>query len=83
MEIFFTPHFSQFFINYHWARKALGTMGTIKLTERIISTTLLFPFYIQRAIHKIKTKEYINKNFRQWWWSPLIPALGRQRQADL
>jgi hypothetical protein len=37
---------------------------------------------------KIKTKPKLNKNkikkslARQWWCTPLIPALGRQRQVD-
>jgi hypothetical protein len=28
----------------------------------------------------IKYKHF--KNVRQWWLMPLIPALGRQKQAD-
>ena len=42
--------------------------------------------YIVRSFLKIKDFEgsgTISFLVRQWWCMPLIPALGRQRQADL
>jgi hypothetical protein len=35
-----------------------------------------------RATQKKPYVEKKKKSARQWWRTPLIPALGRQRQAD-
>ena len=37
--------------------------------------------YFLKICSQKKTKNK-NKNSRAWWRTPLIPALGRQRQAD-
>jgi hypothetical protein len=36
---------------------------------------------LERSKKKIKIKN--QELARQWWHSPLIPALGRQRQVDI
>ena len=36
-------------------------------------------------VHGKETQRHLKKEFRagRWWGMPLIPALGRERQADL
>jgi hypothetical protein len=37
---------------------------------------------LRAEINQVDTKRTIQRISRAWWRMPLIPALGRQRQAD-
>jgi hypothetical protein len=39
-------------------------------------------YEMDKRCKRVKTKNKQTKKARWWWHTPLIPALGRQRQVD-
>jgi hypothetical protein len=54
------------------------------LSSRITRTILRNPVFknTNKKVNKKQNNNNNNKTAGQWWCTPLIPALGRQRQAD-
>jgi hypothetical protein len=48
----------------------------------VIQNTLKLTVKMARTLGLLKTKQNKTTQAGQWWHMPLIPALGRQRQAD-
>jgi hypothetical protein len=57
------------------SREVGGGLVTMTLQERV-------GWDLEEGPKRQKQKHRLKRGARQWWCTPLIPALGKQRQAD-